>query len=106
MFIDNQMKVNKIQLSDLMRRNKPKYLTYIFQIFTKPTDEIALFLLGTNSTDNDLNYKNISLALPMNSINWDILKYVQSNIDPPSAETTADWLDAIIVAMDYFRAQA
>lgn len=81
---------------------------YTFKIFTKPKDEISLFLLGTKTTDNRLNgeyggYEHISHALEMNAMSWDILKYIQKNIDPPSDEITGDWLDAIVVAMDYFK---
>ncbi|XP_031632089.1 X-ray repair cross-complementing protein 5 [Contarinia nasturtii] len=81
------------------------------KIFTKPTDEISLFLMGTETTDNDLNaadptsFHNISHAFDLKPMSWDILKYVQTSIDPPSAYT-ADWVDAIIVAMDFFRKQS
>lgn len=63
--------------------------------------------MGTKSTDNDLNrkkgdgYENINQALAMTPMKWDILNCVQ-NIDPPSELITSDWLDGIVVAMDYF----
>lgn len=46
-------------------------------------------------------YDHINQALTMEPVNWDILKYVKNDIDPPT-DVTADWLDAIVVAMDYF----
>lgn len=78
---------------------------HVLQIFTRPKDEISLFLLGTKTTDNDLNYENINHAIPLKPMDWEILKYVQQNIDPPDDEgIKGDWLDAIVVAMDYFKA--
>lgn len=71
---------------------------------------MSLFLLGTETTDNHLNegnpgnYTNISHALGLKPMNWDFLKYVQKNIDPPTG-SIGDWVDAIIVAMDYLRNQ-
>lgn len=72
------------------------------QIFTKPKDELSLFLVGTKGNDNHLGYDNISHALEMAPMSWDILKYVQQSIDPPSEGVTGDWVAGIIVATDYF----
>ncbi|XP_055297280.1 X-ray repair cross-complementing protein 5 [Sitodiplosis mosellana] len=79
------------------------------KIFTRPKDEVSLFLFGTKTTDNELNkrygsgYENINHAIPLSPMSWDILKYVQKSIDPPMDEgITGDWLDAVVVAMDYF----
>lgn len=74
-----------------------------WQIFIKPQDEVSLFLSGTSGTDNDLNYNNISLAIPMGPMKWDVLKYVRGSIDPPNKDIDTDWLDALFVAMDYLR---
>ena len=70
---------------------------------------MSLILLGTTSTDNELNkqhqggYENINHAIPMKPMSWDILKYVKDSIDPPTDDGfTGDWLDAIVVAMDHF----
>lgn len=75
---------------------------------SKPKDEVALFLLGTTSTDNDLNaeqggYDHINRALGMEPVSWDTLNYIHNSIDPPADNVTADWLDAIVVAMDYYK---
>lgn len=64
---------------------------------------MALFLSGTAGTANDLDYNNISLAIPMGPMKWDVLKYVRSSIDPPNDGIDTDWLDALFVAMDYLR---
>lgn len=64
---------------------------------------MALFLSGTTSTANDLGYENISLAIPMGPMKWDVLKYVRNSIDPPNDAIDSDWLDALIVTMDYIR---
>lgn len=78
------------------------------QLFTKPKDEIALLLFGTETTDNDLNeevdghYEHISKGFPMEPVNWNMIRYVKS-IDSPSHGVIVDWLDGIMVAMDYLK---
>lgn len=78
------------------------------QIFTKPTDDVGLFLIGSKATANTLSevhggYENISQALVLDPIKWDTLKFIQNDIEPPNEDITADWMDALVVAMDYFR---
>lgn len=80
----------------------------IWQLFTKPKDEVSLLLIGTEITDNDLNeelggYEHISTGFPMEATNWKMIKYVEKSIDPPSDSITADWLDGIVVAMNYLK---
>lgn len=64
---------------------------------------MALFLSGTSGMDNNLSYANISMAIPMSPMKWDMLRYVRNSIDPPNDGIDSDWLDALIVAMDYLR---
>lgn len=82
---------------------------HFLQIFTRPTDEFALFLIGSKTTNNSLNtenedeYNHINQAIEMKPIGWNTLKFVQNEMEPPNDDVTGDWLDAIIVAADYFR---
>lgn len=83
-------------------------ILFYFQIFSKPKDEVGLFLIGSATTENALHkehggYEHIKHALELKPISWDTLKYVQKEMDPPVEHTTADWLDALVVAMDYFQ---
>lgn len=39
----------------------------------------------------------------MKSINLRILKFVQNEMEQPNDDATGDWLDAIIVAVDYYK---
>jgi hypothetical protein len=72
----------------------------MFQVFANLKDEVALILLGSNETQNSLNYKNIkvthSLALP----SWEMVQFVE---DLRGTTVNADWLDAIVVAMDVLK---
>lgn len=79
------------------------------QLFSKPKDEAALILMGTDGTDNDLNeelqgYEHISKAFAMGIVTWSMLKYIDYSIEP--ANSQADWLDAILVAMDCLKKTA
>jgi hypothetical protein len=72
----------------------------MFQILGQSKDEVALILLGSDETENSLNYKNIkvthSLALP----SWEVLQFV-NNLK--GTTVNADWLDAIVVAMNVLK---
>lgn len=79
------------------------------QLFSKPKDDVALFLTGTDGTDNRLHgelggYEHISNAFPLGSTTWNMLKYIEYSIDP--TYNVADWIDAIVVAMDVLKQQA
>lgn len=79
------------------------------QLFSKPKDDIALVLMGTDGTDNGLHeqlggYEHISHAFPLASTTWNMLKYIEYSIDPTNS--VADWLDAIVVAMDVLKKHA
>lgn len=79
------------------------------KIFTTPKDEIALILIGTDCTNNVLNntlgdYEHISVAFNLEQTNWQMLKILEKEIVGPS-NSEADWLDALIVAMDFLKEQ-
>jgi len=72
----------------------------MFQIIGKFKDEVALILLGSDETENSLNYKRIkvthSLALP----SWEMVQFVD---DLKGTTVNGDWLDAVVVAMDVLK---
>ncbi|XP_069675065.1 X-ray repair cross-complementing protein 5 isoform X2 [Periplaneta americana] len=73
------------------------------KIFVNAKDEIALFLLGSKETDNSLDYKNIktvheNLVIP----DWDMVAFVEKL---EGTNVNADWLNGVIVAMDYLRSE-
>lgn len=47
-------------------------------------------------TDNE----HISIGFRMAAANWEMIKYVEA-IEPPNNGVTVDWLDAIVVAINY-----
>ncbi|KAJ6645641.1 X-ray repair cross-complementing protein 5 [Pseudolycoriella hygida] len=79
------------------------------KIFSAPKDEIGLILVGSDCTNNALNkslgdYENISVALDLEQANWQMLRIVEREIVGPS-NSEGDWLDALIVAMDFLKTQ-
>jgi hypothetical protein len=75
-------------------------MNMMFQIFANLKDEVGLILLGSDETKNSLNYENISvthlLALP----SWEMVQFVE---DLKETMVNADWVDAIVVAMDVLK---
>lgn len=73
------------------------------KMFSQSKDEIALVLFGTEGTANDLadhdNYQHVTLAQPLGLVSWELLHYVENDIQP--SNTSGDFLDAIVVAVDH-----
>ncbi|XP_023933350.1 X-ray repair cross-complementing protein 5 [Lingula anatina] len=80
-------------------------ITMILQrkIFANSKDEIALILFGTPNTANELadgeEYQNITLVRPLGLPDFDLLKYVQNEIQP--SNISADFIDAMVVALNH-----
>lgn len=68
----------------------------MFQILANSKDEVALILLGSDETENSLNYKNIRLTHSLAMPTWEMVQFVN---DLKGTTVNADWLDAIVVAM-------
>ena len=55
-------------------------------MFAESKDEIALILVGTPGTDNPLadgnSYENITIAHPMSVADFELLQYVQNDVQP------------------------
>lgn len=62
--------------------------------------------MGTDSTSNNLNstldgYEHIMLAIDLDTTNWAMLQVLAREV--VAGQSEADWLDAIIVAIDVFK---
>jgi hypothetical protein len=75
----------------------------IFQILGNLKDEVALMLLGSDETENSLNYKNIKLTHSLALPSWEMVQFV-SNLK--GTTVNGDWLDAVVVAMDVLKKES
>jgi hypothetical protein len=75
----------------------------MFQILGNSKDEVALMLLGSDETENSLNYKNIKLTHSMALPTWEMVQFV-SNLK--GTTVNGDWLDAVVVAMDVLKKES
>ena len=62
-------------------------LMHCVQMFAESKDEVSLILFGTPDTANDLSssgdaYANISIARPLSPVDWDLLQYVDKDLQP------------------------
>ncbi|XP_071804212.1 X-ray repair cross-complementing protein 5-like isoform X1 [Asterias amurensis] len=81
-------------------------MTLILQrkLFAESKDEVGLVLFGTEGTANHLSddgYKNITEARPVAPVNLDLIKHIKTDIKP--GPQSADYVDALIVAMDLLK---
>ena len=55
-------------------------------MFAESKDEISIVLVGTPDTDNPLadgtSYENITIAHPMSVADFDMLQFVQNDVQP------------------------
>nr|CAD7569471.1 unnamed protein product [Timema californicum] len=72
-------------------------------VFSCSKDEVAIILLGSENTDNNLNYKNICLAYPLGAPNWNMIEHIEKGIKPSRVD--ADWFEALILGLDVLREQ-
>ena len=61
-------------------------MAVILQLFAESKDEVTLVLCGTPDTANELadgeSYENITLARPLGVVNWDLLNYIENDVQP------------------------
>ncbi|XP_042886525.1 X-ray repair cross-complementing protein 5-like isoform X2 [Penaeus japonicus] len=81
-----------------------KCLTNILQrkmFAEKCKDQVGIVLFGTDGTDNNLasadQYQHITVLREIMTVDWDMMNEVDQL---PYGKTSADWLDALVVAMD------
>ncbi|PNF22251.1 X-ray repair cross-complementing protein 5 [Cryptotermes secundus] len=82
--------------------NSKKCVSMILKrkIFANLKDEVTLILLGSDETQNSLNYKNISVTHSLALSSWEMVQFVE---DLTGTMVNADWLDAIVVAMNVLK---
>lgn len=96
--------LRKVSLSVVSEKTR-NIFSQFSQVLTRPKDEMSLLLIGTETTDLgefSADYKHISIGFPMAPANWDMIRYVRG-INSPNGNITADWLDGILVAMNYLK---
>ncbi|KAJ9590743.1 hypothetical protein L9F63_016259, partial [Diploptera punctata] len=71
------------------------------KIFSESKDEIALVLLGTEHTENNLDYDHIVVPFSLTLASWELLQYVENDLK--ESKIRADWLDAVVVGMDLLK---
>ncbi|XP_029634011.1 X-ray repair cross-complementing protein 5 [Octopus sinensis] len=75
------------------------------KVFSESKDEIAVILLGTSNTSNPLahedNYQNICVERFLSVPDFDLLEWLVKF--HPTDTTEADFVDALIVAMDHLQ---
>ncbi|XP_047480476.1 X-ray repair cross-complementing protein 5-like [Penaeus chinensis] len=81
-----------------------KCLTNILQrkmFAEKCKDQVGVVLFGTDGTDNNLasgdQYQHITVLREIMTVDWDMMNEVDQ---VPFGKARADWLDALVVAMD------
>ncbi len=80
-----------------------------FQLFSESKDEVALIVMGTAGTQNPLfddevsekDYSHISVVRPLAPADFDAVKIVEGDLEPSDYE--ADWVDALVIAVDFFQ---
>lgn len=75
------------------------------KIFAKPTDEIAVLLMGADDTFNDVNksmgeFENIVELIPLQIPTWDMVRKVE---EIRICENSSDWIDGVVVALNFAR---
>ncbi|XP_069554708.1 X-ray repair cross-complementing protein 5 [Brachyistius frenatus] len=77
------------------------------QVFGETKDELALVLFGTDVTENPLDrdgqYQNIRVHRHLMTADVELLVEIENQIHPESQQ--ADWLDALVVAMDLLQTE-
>ncbi|XP_071549630.1 X-ray repair cross-complementing protein 5 [Panulirus ornatus] len=81
-----------------------KCLTNILQrkmFAEKCRDRVGIVLFGTNGTSNHLSqadqYQHITVMRELQTVDWEVIAKVDQF---PYGNTSGDWLDALVVAMD------
>ena len=72
------------------------------RLFSESKDEVCLVLLGSEETNNNMDYPNVSvLERGFAPADWDLVTFLREDV--AGTEVEADWLDSVIVALDVLR---
>lgn len=75
------------------------------KIFAKPNDEVALILMGSDDTKNDLNkslsgFNNIEEKIPLQMPTWEMVRALDQ-LTP--CDFSCDWVDSLVVALNFVK---
>lgn len=73
------------------------------KIFAKPNDEVALMLMGSDDTENDLNssmggFENIVEKVRLQIPTWGVIRDLEQ-LSP--CDFSSDWVDGLVAALNY-----
>ena len=72
------------------------------RLFSESKDEICLVMLGSEETNNNLDYDNVSVfERGFATADWDLVTFLREHVQGTGVE--ADWLDSVIVSLDLLR---
>ncbi|XP_047106970.1 GTP 3',8-cyclase-like [Schistocerca piceifrons] len=71
------------------------------RIFTSGKDEIGLIVLGSDKTQNPLDYPNVSVEFPLALPTWQMISFVEKSLH--ESEIKTDWVDGVVVSMQVLK---
>ncbi|XP_046992691.1 molybdenum cofactor biosynthesis protein 1-like [Schistocerca americana] len=71
------------------------------RIFTSGKDEIGLIVLGSDKTQNPLDYPNVSVEFPLALPTWQMISFVEKSYH--ESEIKRDWIDGVVVGMQVLK---
>ncbi|CAB4068052.1 XRCC5 [Lepeophtheirus salmonis] len=74
--------------------------------FSEAKDRFALVLFGSQETDNSMDYEGVKVVRDVwGPASFELLRYLELKVGGES-EKGSDWLDAIVVGLDYLKDKA
>ncbi|XP_047105254.1 molybdenum cofactor biosynthesis protein 1-like, partial [Schistocerca piceifrons] len=70
-------------------------------IFTSGKDEIGLIVLGSDKTQNPLDYPNVSVEFPLALPTWQMISFVEKSLH--ESEIKTDWIDGVVIGMQVLK---
>jgi len=72
------------------------------KLFGESKDEIGVILFGTDETINPLDYDGVTvLERGLAQADWEIVSYIRNHVK--GTQNESDWIDAVVVALDFLR---
>uniref|UniRef100_A0A0K2UUL8 Xray repair crosscomplementing protein 5like [Strongylocentrotus purpuratus] n=1 Tax=Lepeophtheirus salmonis TaxID=72036 RepID=A0A0K2UUL8_LEPSM len=76
------------------------------KMFSEAKDRFALVLFGSQETDNSMDYEGVKVVRDVwGPASFELLRYLELKVGGES-EKGSDWLDAIVVGLDYLKDKA
>jgi len=72
------------------------------KLFGESKDEIGVILFGSEDTNNTLEYDGVNvLGRGLAQADWEIITYIREHVK--GTQKDGDWIDAVVVALDFLR---